>query len=191
MKTAFALLTAAALLPAIATAGPESIIKQRAKELNNQNNVRQGVPPPTQPTQPAATPGAPAAPTISPALTRFQSDLAAITANSAVTPETKQKLAQELLAGAQGTKPSAPTASKLAEDIAAACAEKPLSFDSRARLVRELDAVLNPGKYPQAKLDGIFADIQAIFQANGLNRTKAEAISQGVKSLASEARGAR
>ena len=55
-------------------------------------------------------------------------------------------------------------------------------------VVQELDAVLNPIKYPGAKLDGILADVQAIFQENGLQREKAVAISNHVKALAAEAR---
>jgi hypothetical protein len=46
--------------------------------------------------------------------------------------------------------------------------------------------VLNPGKYPQAKLDGIFADIQAIFQENGLGRNKAVVIADDVKAISAE-----
>ena len=68
----------------------------------------------------------------------------------------------------------------------AAFAEKPLPGTSRARLTQELDAVLNPAKYPQAKLDGIFADVQAIFQENGLSRLKAVAIADDVKAISAE-----
>ena len=44
----------------------ETIIRNRAKELRDQNNVRQGVPPPTQPAQPANSPDAVRAPVQSP-----------------------------------------------------------------------------------------------------------------------------
>ncbi|HZR18068.1 MAG TPA: hypothetical protein VFE51_12305, partial [Verrucomicrobiae bacterium] len=93
---------------------------------------------------------------------------------------------QEIVAGAQGAKPSLKSAAKLAADVSAACADKPLSATSRARFVQELDAVLNPGKYPQARLDGIIKDIQAIFQDNGLARMKAVAIANDVQALATE-----
>ena len=70
----------------------EVIIKQRAKELSNQNNVRQGVAPPTQ-QKPA--PGAPAATPVTqpqnPALTKLQTDLAAIQAGSIPTACAKNK----------------------------------------------------------------------------------------------------
>ena len=187
MKTTFAWVGTVLLLAHSALgAGTDYIIKQRAKELRDENNVRQGVPPPTQPNQPATAPARPAAPTLTPALARFQTDLAAINAGSQVSADQKQKLAQQLVASALVAKPSLATASKFTDHLANASAEKPLPASSRARLVQELDAVLNPGKYPQAKLDGIFSDIQAIFQENGLSRMKAVALSDSVKAMSTE-----
>lgn len=186
MKSTFPWAGAALLLASSALAGPDYIIKQRAKELSNENNVRQGVAPPTQPTQPTPTPSQPAAPTLTPALAGFQTGLGTITAGAQVSAEQKQRLSQQIVASALGAKPSLATASKFTEQVTAASAEKPLSATSRARLVQELDAVLNPGKYPQAKLDGIFSDVQAIFQENGLNRMKAVALADSVKAMSWE-----
>ena len=188
MKSTFSWVGAALLAGSSFLAGQDYIIKQRAKELSNQNNVRQGVAPPSQPTQPppTPTPGQPAAPTLTPALAGFQTGLGAITAGAQVSAEQKQRLAQQIVAGALAAKPSLGTASKFTEQVTAASAEKPLPATSRARLVTELDAVLNPGKYPQAKLDGIYSDVQAIFQENGLNRMKAVALADSVKAMSSE-----
>src|SRR5512136_2884991 len=185
MDRVLVLSVAAALLAGSALAGPEQMIKQRAKELRDQNNLRQGVPPPVQP---AATPGAPTPTAPQPqSLTRLHADLAAITANSPVTPQTKQQLATDLIALAQGpAKPSPATAAKLAEDLSAALAEKSLPATSRSRLVQEFDAVLNPTKYPQAKMDGIFTDIQAIFLEKGLKRNKPVVITDDLKAMAGE-----
>ena len=194
MKTSLALLGAVTLLVGNAWAGPEVIIKQRAKELSEQNNARQGVTPAATP-QPASTPGA-AVPTISPSLLKLQTDLAAIKAGSAPTAEQKQKLAQDILGGAQGAKPSLAAATKLAEDLAAAAADKPLSASNRPLLARDLDALFNPGKYPQAKPDGIIANVQALFQVGyqvgddpsqgGVSRKQAVAIVNDVKAIMSE-----
>lgn len=189
MKARFICVGTALLLTHCAFAGPDYIIKQRAKELSNQNNVRQGVPPPTQPTQPtapAAAPTRPAAPTLTPALARFQTDLGAISAGAQVSADQRQRLAQQLVAGGLAAKPSLASASKFVDQVTAAAAEKPLPAASRGRLVQELDAVLNPGKYPQAKLDGIFSDVQAIFQENGLGRTKAVALADSIKAMSAE-----
>jgi len=187
MKTALTLLSLSLLAASAFGQGSQVIIRERAKELRDQNNVRQGVPPPTQPGQ-TVTPNGPAAPQPSPALQKLKVDLSAITANSQATATQKEKIAQDLLAVAQSAKPSLSSATKLAEKVSAAFVEKPLSATSLARFAQELDAILNPAKYPQAKPDGIFADVQAIFQENGLKRDKAVAIADDVKALAAEVR---
>jgi carbamoyl-phosphate synthase small subunit len=153
MKATFAAWGLTALLTGSVLAGTETIIKQRAKELRDQNNVRQGVAAPTQPA--AATPTA-TAPAVSAAVTRLHADLAALKAGTPATPQQKQKLIQDLIAVAESAKPSQAAATKLADDVIAAFVEKPLSSASRSRFVQELDAILNPTKYPQAKPDGIF-----------------------------------
>src|SRR6266850_1271657 len=118
MKTTIAFFSTALLLAMSTFAGPDVIIRERAKELSNQNNVRQGVAPPTQP-PPSAQPAAAAAPQApSQAVTRFQSDLAVLKAAAPATPDQKQKLASDLIAMAQGAKPSPAAAAKLAEDLA-------------------------------------------------------------------------
>jgi hypothetical protein len=185
------LVTAAANVLVIGTviAGPETIVRERAKELSNQNNVRQGVAPPTQPQQPAPAPTtspgtpAPAAPQKSQAVLQFETDLGAIKSNDSITPAIKQKLATDILAIAEGTKPAATAAAKLAEDLATAASVKPLDPKYRSRLGMELDAILNPAKYPKSNPAGIFSDIQATFQANGSDRKQAVAISEDVKGL--------
>jgi hypothetical protein len=187
MRITLAVFAATLLISVSALADPGVIIRERAKELRDQNNVRQGVESPAaQPNQPTANPAAPAGPTMSPGLVRFNSEINTVHADSTVTPAQQQKLAGDIVAGAQGPKPSLAKASKLAADVSAAFTEKPLSAASRARFVQELDAVLNPGKYPQAKLEGILRDVQAIFQENGLARVKALAIAEDVKAVADE-----
>jgi hypothetical protein len=183
----FALVLAAANILAIGNviAGPETIVRERAKELSNQNNVRQGVAPPTQSSPSPTAPGTPApqAPPKSQAVLQFETDLGSIKANDPVTPAIKQKLAADIIAIAEGTKPSPTSAAKLAEDLAMAASAKPLDPKYRSRLGMELDAILNPGKYPKSNPSGIFSDIQATFQTNGSERKQAVAIADDVKGL--------
>jgi hypothetical protein len=188
MKTALGLIGAVLFLGSHGAGGQDAIIKQRAKELRDQNNVRQGLASPAQTPQPASAGNSPAAPALSSSLAGFQTDLAGIQAGSQVPADQQEKLSRELRAAAQGNKPSPALVNKLVADLTAAFSEKPLSASSRARFVLELDAVLNPAKYPQAKLDGIFRDIQAIFQDNGLARNRAMAIADGVKAISAEIR---
>jgi hypothetical protein len=189
MTKSSALLGALVLISATALADPAVIIRERAKQLSNENNVRQGVVPPTQqPTPSMAVPNVPAGPVVSPALMRFNTEISGIKADGVVTPDQKQKMAQQLIVAAQGSKPSMALATKLATDVSAAFSEKPLSASSRARFVQEPDAMLNPGKYPQAKPEKIIEDIQAIFHENGLARMKAAAIAEDVQKLSAEIR---
>jgi hypothetical protein len=191
MKRIFGIMVPALLVGGSVLAGPDVIIRERAKELRDQNNVRQGVASPGQAAAPAArTPTA--TPTVSPALVKLQSDLAAVKVGSPVPAVQKQQIAQDLLAVALGAKPSPITAAKLAEGMANACAERQLTAANRARLVQEIDAVLNPAKYPQAKMDGIYADVQAIFQERqdspmtSQSRKQAVEIVTGLKAMAGE-----
>ena len=198
MKTTLAL-TAALMLLAVSTGIGQSdvIIKKHALEIRDQNNVRQGVTPPSQPTQPAAQPATrpamqPATTTANPtpvqqALARVRADLAAIQANSQVTPEQKQQLAKDLLATAQSAnKPTAATVAALANDLSAAFAQKPLPETDCNRLLTDLAAVLNPANIQSAQMQAIFADIQAIFQVNGLSRKDAMRIADDAKAIAAE-----
>jgi hypothetical protein len=173
------------LAAACAWAGPETIIKQRAKELRDQNNVRQGVPPATAPQpKPAPNPAAVAPTPSQQNMGRLQTELAAIKPTAPATPEQKQRLSRLLVAMAEGpVKPSAAAADKLAEALAGAQASNPMSAASRARLVQDLDGIINPSKYPQAKKDAIIADVQAIFQAGGLPRSRAVAIAEAARGL--------
>lgn len=192
MKAAITLMSLAALLAVPVIAGPDVIIKQRAKDIRDQNNVRQGVPPPTaapqpQPARPAATTASPTP--VQQSLARVRADLAAIKPNSQVTAEQKQQLAKDLLATAQGVnKPSYATVAALANELSAALAQKPLSDTSRNRLLTDLAAVLNPTNIQPTQMQAIVSDVQAIFQANGMTHKDAARISDAAKAVAAETR---
>src|SRR5437899_12761265 len=165
MKTILTPIAIAVLLTGNLFAGPDVIIRERAKELSNQNNVRQGVAPPTQAPQPTTAANAPTGPTLSPSLVRFQTELAGIKADAQVTADQKQKLSQDVIMAAQGTKPAPESVNKIVDELTAAFSEKPLSAPSRARFTQGLDAVLNPAKYPYARMVGLSASTQSIFPA--------------------------
>lgn len=190
MKTAFVLIGVAIFLAASASADP-IIVKQRALELRDQNNVRQGINPPNQPAQPAqpAAPGASSAPSplLQQSLAKVKAELAAIQANSPLTTTQKQQLAKDLLACAQGaSKPSQATVSALSASIAAAFAQKPLSDASRNRLVSRLAAVFNPANIQASQMQAVYADVQAIFQENGMVRRDAVKIADQLKAVGAE-----
>jgi hypothetical protein len=193
MTTAFALIGVVTLLANSALADP-IIVKKRALETRDQNNVRQGVPPPSSAPQPQPQPARPAATTAAPtpvqqSLARVRADLAAIKPDSQVTPEQKQQLSKDLLATAQGAnKPSSATTAALANELSAAVAQKPLSDSRRNRLLTDLAAVLNPGDIQPTQMQAIVSDVQAIFQANGMMHKDAAKVSDAVKAVAAETR---
>ena len=78
------------------------------------------------------------------------------------------------------------TTSPLTDSLAAAFAQKPLSDTDRGRLVSRLAAVLNTANIQSAQMQAIYADIQAIFQANGMARKDAVKIVDQVKAIAAE-----
>lgn len=188
MKTVLALIGAATLVAGSVFAGPDVIIKKRAQEIRDQNNVRQGVAPPGQPARPATTPATAASPTpIQQSIAKLRADLAAVKANSQVTAAQKQQITKDLMAVAQGAnKPSPATAANLADSLSAAFAGKPLADKDCSRLLSDLAAVLNPANIQAAQMQAIYADIQAIFQANGMARKDAAKIVDQVKAVAAE-----
>jgi hypothetical protein len=188
MKTVLALLAVVGLLADTVFAQSDVIIKKRAQEVRNQNNVRQGVVPPSQPARPATTPATSTSPTpIQQSMAKLRTDLTAIKVNSPVTAEQKQQITKDLIAAAQGgSKPSPATAGGLATSLTATFAEKPLGDKECSRLLSDLAAVLNPAKIQPTQMQAIYGDIQAIFQANGMARNEAVKIVDQVKAIAAE-----
>jgi hypothetical protein len=170
-------------------------IKQRAKELVNQNNVRQGVPPPAAPApRPAstATPGTAAAP--NPAvlqaqnISKIESDLAALKPGSLATVEQKQQFIKDLAVAARTTKPSLPTVTKFVDTLTAALGENSLGEPEQKRLAQNLNAVFNSKPLPAAQFDAIIADVQAILQVGGVKQPAAANIAANLKAVGVEVR---
>jgi hypothetical protein len=159
--------------------GADIMARERAKGLANQNNARHGVAPPSQSATPSAAP-APAPPPAS--LPQLRTDLANIKAGATVTADQKQKVAADIANGAQ-TKPPQAAANKLADDLAAAFSSRPLSSANLARFVQQVDALINPSKFPSAKPDGIYGAIRAAFVDAGVEQKLAGAIVEDLKAL--------
>jgi hypothetical protein len=188
MKPAFVLIGAATLLAVNAFGQADVIIKKRALEIRDQNNVRQGVTPPSQPVQPAVTPATSVSPTpVQLSVAKLRTDLTAVKGQAKVPAEQKLQITRDLIALAHGAnKPSQPTAANLADGLSAAFAEKPLADKDFSRLLSDLAAVFNPAKIQPAQMQAIHADIQAIFQANGMARKDAVKIVEQVKAVGAE-----
>jgi len=179
-------------------------IKRRAKELSNQNNVRQGAPAPVPPaTRPVAgTPGSPAAANpVTPApvataqqgIAKIQVDLTVIKPGVPATPEQKTQFIKDIAVAVRGsTKPSLPTVTKFVNELTAALVEKGVGANEQARLAQNIEAVLNSGSMPVIQFDAVIADVQAILQVGDVKRTAAAAVANDLRAVGQEVRrGAR
>ncbi len=187
------LILAAGTTIAAAQGAQGVLVKQRAKEVRDQSNVRQGVATPAQPAQPAAAPR-PAAPTANPKqqnISRLQTDLAALNGRTDVATETRQRLARNLLAAAQGTtKPSSTTAASVVDHLVTVMAGANIESSARARLAQNLNAVFDCASIPADRVTAILSDVQAILQVGGVRRQDALTVVASLRQVVTEVQGA-
>ena len=174
--------------------GSAVMIKNRAKETVNQNNVRQGVPPPSQPaprpgTSNQSTP-ATAAPAVSPSqsIGKIKTDIAGFKTGGPVSAEQKQQFIKDLAMAARSTKPSLPTVTRFVDSLSAGLSEVTLTADQQGRLAQNIDSVLNSKSLPATQFDAIIADVQAIMQVGSLKRTSAVNVANDLKAVGAEVR---
>lgn len=187
MKTIllFSLAIVLTALSAWAQGAQGVIVKQRAKEVVNQNNVRQGVPTPAQPTRPAAAAATPNPKQQNIAL--LQSDVAALQAKADVAAAVKQRFAKNLLAATQGSsKPTGATVTTLVDNLARVLPASPLEVAERARLAQNLNALFDSSSLPAARVEAILADVQATLQVSGVRRQDALSVVADLRSVVAE-----
>jgi len=167
-------------------------IKRRARDLSNQNNVRQGIASPAQPaSRPATVVSRPASNPPTPQqqnIARIQADLAVLKAGSPATATQKQNLVNNLTAACRGTKPSSAAVTALVEELTAAWGDKKLEPAKLSRLAQDIEAALNNAAMPSSQFDAIIADVQAILQVGGAKRTEAISAANKLKAVGLEVR---
>lgn len=182
------------LIGLTANAGSEHLIKQRAKDVRDQQNQRQGVqpasppPPPTSSAAPARptpvpAPAQPAAPAVSPQAARIGASLSAIQEADTVGDEQIRQLAQSLIAAARGpVQPSAGKIDRLAEDLSKALAGTKPSAAIRARLPVQLEVAFNK-TFSAKEIEVLSSQIHDTLRDAGIGRVDAKVISNDVKSI--------
>jgi hypothetical protein len=176
-----------------AFADPASIIKQRAKDMRDQSNARQGVPP-AQPsrsgTASAAPAGTPAPQTGQPqssSLQKLVADIATIKSRSQVTPDLKQRLAADLMACASGaTKPSQESINKLADDLTAAVSGKKISSADQTQLARDINALLNSASISPAEAQSAGRSASDILEISGATKQDAQLVIADLQAIGAE-----
>jgi hypothetical protein len=167
------------------------MIKRRAKETANQNNVRQGVPSPAPAPTPAPRPATPAPAnktTAAQSIVNLRADLAGFKTGTVATADQKQKFIRSLALSARGTKPSLPTVQKFVNSLTTALTGATLTSEQQARLAQNLDAVLNSKPLPAAQFDKIIEDTQAILEVGTVKRAVAVSIAAELKAIGAEVR---
>lgn len=167
------------------------MIKRRAKETANQNNVRQGVPSPAPTPTPAPRPATPATSnktTAAQSIVNLRADLAGFKTGAVATADQKQKFIRNLALSARGTKPSLPTVQKFVNSLTAALTGATLTTEQQARLAQNLDAVLNSKPLPATQFDKIIEDTQAILEVGTVKRAVAVSIAAELKAIGAEVR---
>ena len=141
MKTILALTLLGALFTeqGFGQCAQADMVKRRAKETVNQNNVRQGVPPPQAPPRPAppVQPGA-TAPVVTQAhsIAKLTSDLAGFKTSTTATAEQKQQFTIDLAQSARGRKPSLGTVKTFVDSLTTALTGATLTPEHQGRLAQ-------------------------------------------------------
>jgi len=200
MKTMKALHLALALTSlsvATANAGSEHLVKQKAKEVRDQQNERQGVTPasPNRTTdQPAAgTPPArtlyttrQAAPALSPQVANLSASLGAIQQVDSATEEHTRQLTKSLSAAAQGpVEPSTGKINKLAGDLSRALEGTELSSARRNQLAQQIDSALKD-TLSAKEMEALTSEIHDTLRDAGAGRVDAAVVSNDLKSIIAE-----
>lgn len=200
MKAAFLSIALLILGPAPAW-GQAHIIKQRARELNDQNNARQGIPPkaPATPARPAPgvqQPGQPAQaqPAVaSPEMLRkldvnnLKSDIASMKPGTKVPASALERLTRNLTDHSRGAaKAGSKAIGELAADLAKALPQTELPTTTQGQLAENIVAILNSGTLTASQTQGTVARVENDLQRNGADRRSASAVAADLKSIADE-----
>ncbi len=165
---------------------------RRAKETVNQNNVRQGVPPPAQLTPrpaPPAQPGAtPPAVTQAASIAKLTADIAGFKANAVATAEQKQQFTIDMAQSARGRKPSLGTVKQFVDSLSTALATATLTPEQQSRLAQDIERVFNAKSFSALQFDKTIEDTQAILEVGALKRNTAISVAADLKAVGAEIR---
>lgn len=169
------------------------MIKRRAKETVNQNNVRQGVPPPAQTAPrpaPPAQPGAAASPVITQAqsIAKLTSGLAGFKTGTIASTEQKQQFTIDLAKSARGKKPSLGTVTKFVDSLTSALTTATLTPEQQNRLAQDIEGVFNSKTMTSLQFEKTIEDTQAILEVGTVKRTTAISVAADVKAVGAEIR---
>jgi hypothetical protein len=183
MRTAIVFVVVTAVCVSHLHGGAENLVKERAKNVRDQNNARQGIPgtPPPATPPPAAAKPAPAKPT--PA-TKIKSNLMNWQAGKTISAESKKSFSSDLLAAARGSrKPSSTTLGKFTDSLATALAGKKPGPSELSRLVENINLSLNSAGLSEERKDEVAAAVRADLESAGASPAEAAAAASDLKAV--------
>jgi len=189
MQITFTLMLIVVLCALPTQAGPEDLVKQRAKNVRDQNNAQQGVPgrtPPGQstPSSPATAKPAPIKPT--PAA-KIKTDLMGWHAEKTVSAASRQTFTTDLLAAARGSKrPPKAAVEKLSASLATALGGKAIGTAELSRLTQNLNLAVNSAGLSQERLEEIATQFQTDLESTGASPEAAAAAAKDLKAVMAE-----
>lgn len=183
-----------ALLSVEATAQMDQV-KRRARDLSNQNNVRQGVPPPVQVPPRAAQPVVSRTVVATNSATlqarnvaKIQKDLAAMKTSSVASDGQKQQLVIDITGCARGTKPGLTSVKAFVDSLAGVLPDGTVTPEHQSRLAQNIEAVTNSKEFSPVQYDAILADVKATLEVAGIKRKAAEVPVKNLKGIGDEVR---
>jgi len=192
MKISSHPLILAVLVTATAHAGPESLVKQRAKDVRDQNDARQGIPaapPPAQPAGPQASEASRPTAAKRSAAAKLKSDLTAWQTQKPVKAEARQEFASDLQSAVRGSKsPSTSSLKKFSESLAEALGGKNLGSADLSKLVENINLALNSASLSEERTGEIAAAVQAVLENAGVGGSAATTPVTDLKAVMDELR---
>ena len=190
MKTLiFCLLILSAATGNLLAQGAQGVlIKNKAKDIRDNNNASQGV----------ATPGAPAAgavpagprgidPVQQQNIDKLGEDLGLIKPGVSVSAEQKKTLQGDLTILAKSEpKPSLAALSKLTDDLAEALAAKPGAGKSQPQLAKALNVIVNSSKLTPGQVRMFLTNAQNALLDAGVPAAKLQAVIDDLKAITTE-----
>jgi len=190
MKTFFCIALISLITAFAAMAGPEQLVKERAKQLRDRNNASQGVP-----GQPSAPPTAPAtpAPAARPAqsgsakpspLAKIRADIAAWQNPKAVNEDSQKEFTTDVLAAVRGSKsPATASVNQFGGKLSAALAGKSLGGSELSRLADNINLAVNSASLSDERTDELAAQVQSDLEKSGVAATAASGVADSLKEV--------
>jgi hypothetical protein len=118
---------------------------------------------------------------------KLKGDGGKLKSESNVTTEQKQKLSVDLKTLAQGTvKPSQESVDSLATSLSGAMSDQTLTTQEKAKVMKDVRAVMNSANIPASELEAVIQDCQSILAASNVDQADVQLIVNDLRAIGTE-----